>query len=819
VSAAPLARPRAGQRLGRFRLLSELGRGAQAEVWRALDERLQREVALKLMTPGGDAAQADRWLFEARAVGRLAHPHIVPVFEADNYDGQPALVFEMVEGQTLAQRLKQSGPMPAREAVELMVGVVDALRAAHAQGIVHRDLKPSNILLDSEGRARVMDFGIAAQLTAPQPGDVGMIAGTPGYISPEAARADAPHPLMDVFAAGLVLAELVTGRPMMREAQVQRALQRVQDEDLQVADDAPVDDRLRAVLQRAIARNPAQRYDSAASLRDALMQWLQPPEDGAPEAASGHGTLDFLLRRMRYKSDFPALSDGVLRIQRLSSSETDSLQSMADEILKDVALTQKLLRLVNTAHFRRGEHGVSTVSRAVALVGQAGIRNLALSLVLVEHMKDKAHAQRLKEAFLRALLAGQLAHELSPSGREAEEAFLGAMFYNLGPLLTEYYFPDEAQTVREELARRAALEPAGRAGRSHPDVLADQVAAQVMGLGFEALGLGVARHWGLPEGLQRCMRRPDTASPGQRLPAGTERARWLAVAANEAAAALWDAHDDDLPHQLDGVVQRHGRALGLAGHELRRASDEARRTMGEMATALGLAMPAPKRGPALAAVVAPASEAAALGAAQEADTLLLPSALGAPTVVMAHGQLPEPPLPSTAELLGAGIQDIADTLAGDTVKLNDVLRMVLETIYRALDCERVVFCLREANGQRLVGRFGLGVQAPTLAPLFQIALKPLAGEPPSLFTAVCLKGEDSLVPDVRHAAIAKLVPAWHQRHVPAHTLLLLPLVLRNAPLALIYADRLQPFALAERERALLRTLRNQAVMAFRQAGH
>ena len=276
MSAAALARPRAGQRLGRFRLLSELGRGAQAEVWRALDERLQREVALKLMTPGGDAAQADRWLFEARAVGRLAHPHIVPVFEADNYDGQPALVFELVEGQTLAQRLKQSGALPAREAVELMVGVVDALRAAHAQGIVHRDLKPSNILLDAEGRARVMDFGIAAQLTAPQPGDVGMIAGTPGYISPEAARADAPHPLMDVFAAGLVLAELVTGRPMLREAQVQRALQRVQDEDLHVADDAPVDDRLRAVVQRAIARCSTRSVLSGRATSSALVM-THPP--------------------------------------------------------------------------------------------------------------------------------------------------------------------------------------------------------------------------------------------------------------------------------------------------------------------------------------------------------------------------------------------------------------------------------------------------------------------------------------------------------------------------------------------------------------
>ena len=201
--AAPVPRRRPGQpgqRLGRFRLLAELGRGAQAVVWRVHDERLDREVALKLLVGESATQPVSQWLHEARAVSRLAHPHIVPVFEADEIDGQPFLVFELVRGRTLAQTLRSSGAMPQREAVELMLGVIDALRAAHAHGIVHRDLKPSNILIDTEGRTKVMDFGIAARLAPTAGGAVvvdgleGCIVGTPGYLSPKAAAGSAPSP-------------------------------------------------------------------------------------------------------------------------------------------------------------------------------------------------------------------------------------------------------------------------------------------------------------------------------------------------------------------------------------------------------------------------------------------------------------------------------------------------------------------------------------------------------------------------------------------------------------------------------------------------
>jgi serine/threonine protein kinase len=873
---------RAGQRLGRFRLLAELGRGAQAVVWRAHDERLDREVALKLLVGEGATQPVSQWLHEARAVSRLAHPHIVPVFEADEFDGQPFLVFELVSGRTLAAALRRSGAMPQREAVELMLGVIDALRAAHAHGIVHRDLKPSNILVDAEGRAKVMDFGIAARL-APTPGGAavvdsleGCIVGTPGYLSPEAAAGRAPSPQMDVFAAGLVLGELLAGRPLLVERDALAALRRVQREDLLLPESAAADDRLRGIVQRAIARDPAQRYDTAASLRDALMQWLAPVDEAPPDTSSGHGTLDFLLRRMRHKSDFPALTEHVLRIQRMANSESESLNTLADEILKDVALTQKLLRLVNTAHFRRDSHGVSTISRAVALVGLAGIRNLALSLVLVEHMKDKAHAQRLKEEFLRSLLAGQLAHALGPSARDSEEAFLGAMFYNLGKLLTEFYFPEEAGAIRDQL-RLSASAPGAAApdARLHSDVAADRAAAMVMGLGFEALGVGVARHWGLPDTLQRCMRRPDTASPSQLMAAGPERLRWMAVAANELSDAVWQGDEDTLPARLEAVAHRHGRALGLSVADLGRAVDDARQVLAQMAPAMGLSLPKGSRSqqvlargdvPEVVDTLTQHRLAATrpLGMAHsdaEAATLLLPSAAGGPGraaagALVAKGGvggaagagatngasgpnggrplLASPAAlaasaagmaagasgvnPAVTDMLAAGIQDITDSLAGDSFRLNEVLRMVLETMYRALGFQRMVFCLRDATTGRLHGRFGLGDRAAAMSPRFQVPLRWPAGQLPDLFGAVCLKGSDTQIADSRQPAIAQRLPDWYRQHVDAPSFLLLPMMMKGAPFAMIYADQAQPGALVvgDRELALLRTLRNQAVVAFRQ---
>jgi HD-like signal output (HDOD) protein len=757
-------------------------------------------VAVKLMRRAGadDPAALNRWLDEARSVSRVQHPNIVQVFEADVHQGQPYIVFEYVAGKTLAEVQRERGALDPHAAASLMAEVADALHAAHAAGVIHRDLKPSNILIDAQGRARVMDFGIAARTQ--DPGHADAIAGTPGYMAPETTRGAAPAPSMDIFAAGVMLIELVAGSRLVAERDPYRAMQRVADEDLALPPGLPAaaDEGLRALMLRAIARDPAARIASAAALREALRQWATPRID-APDAAAGKGALDFLLRRMRHKSDFPALSDAVVRIQRVANSENESLGSLSNEILKDVALTQKLLRLVNSANYTHAGGGsISTVSRAVALIGFAGIRNLALSLVLVEHMHDKAHAEQLKGEFLRALMAGTLAAELAPIAREGEEAFIGAMFQNLGRLLTEYYFPEEARQVR---AAQAASNGA----------LSEQTAAvRALGLSFEELGIGVAKAWGLPEGLQRCMRQADADPPAQMPGQPAERLRWVTVAANRIADALLRADPEAAPKALAEVAQRHAAALGVDVKRIEAATATARTKLAELAKAMSLSV----------AAVSPARKLLL-------STAVRASAVPPPDSLATHGLIPTrtlveprqaavatPPRENAAELLAAGVADITDSMV-DTFKLNDVLRMILETMYRALGFRHIVFCLRDPKTATLTGRFGLGEGVDGVVPVFRVPLTPAA----DLFHAVCAKAADTLIHDASAPTIAPRLPAWYKTSINAPAFLLLPLAMKGATFALIYADKAaaNTIELGERELSLLRTLRNQAVMAFRQS--
>ncbi len=793
---APLAR-----RLGRFVLQRELGRGAQASVWLAHDPRLDRDVALKLLDPHADADALNEWLHEARAVSRLTHPHIVPVFEADEHDGQPYLVFEFVDGPTLAESRRQKPRMAAREAVTLLLGVLDALAAAHEQGIVHRDLKPSNILLGRDGRARVMDFGIAARTTAgkgSRPGLAdGRVVGTAGYISPEAARGEAPVPAMDVFAAGVVLGELLSGGPLLRERDPMRAVQRVQTEDLMLPDSAKVDGTLRGIVQRALSRDVRTRYDSARSMHAALAAWLNPESNIDPSVGNSNAALEFLLRRMKHKTDFPALSESVVRIQRLAASDTESMRSLADEILRDVALTNKLLRMVNTAHFTSvAGGGISTVSRAVALVGFAGIRNMALSVLLLEHMGDKAHAAQLKEEFLRALMAGTLAGELSPLARDSEEAFLGAMFQNLGRLLTEYYFPEEAVQIRQRVA--------------HDDNAHSREAAarRVLGIGLEDLGAGVAKAWGLPDTLQRALRVPEGDVPQRPVERGVERLRWLGRGANAMTAAMLAADGHEQAQALHAVAELYGPALGVAPKAIVSAASDSRTRLNQLAQAMGLQV----------APGAPARRLLEATMPLDSDdrTLVEPRRPNAPADPTIHGTDIQLSTDSPQIALSRGLSELRRAQAENPLRLNEVLNLVLDTMHRALDFRCVVLCLRDMHSGALVGRVGLGAGAAELSTVFRV--DPGGATHGDLFAALCAKGADMLIKDA--TAVHSHLPNWYRRHVAVSTFLVLPLQIKGAAIGLIYADKAIPGSLVlhEPELVLLRSLRDEAVAAFRR-GH
>ena len=799
--------------LGRFELRRILGQGAQSVVWLAFDPRLEREVAIKLMTVGHgtSAAAIPQWLQEARHVGRLSHPHIVPVFEADVQELHPYLVFEYVPGQTLAAIIADRGAMAAVEAADLMADVLDALAAAHAAGVVHRDLKPSNIMVDQSGRARVMDFGIAVPI---RPGDAAGAgvphAGTPGYMAPEAAQGLPVTPAVDVFSAGMVLAEMLVGRPLVEERDPYRAIYRVLHEALELpaALGADVDDALRSIVTRAIARDPSLRHADAQAFRQALVAWSATASGGAshdlPGSSQSHinSTLAFLLRRMRHTADFPAMSDSVLRIQGVAGSDTESLGSLTNEILKDVALTNKLLRLVNSAHYARGGGSISTVSRAVSLVGFNGIRNLALGLVLLEHMQDKAHADVLRDEFVRCLMAGSIASELCLLARDSEEAFIGAMFQNLGRLLAEFYFPEEACAVR-------AMVGAARQPVSEP-----LAATQVLGLDFETLGVGVAKAWGLPDSIQRCMRKPAGQPPASAPADVTERLRWISAAANDMAdVLLLHSGGVDLEGRLAHCGRHYARVLGLDAEAVKGNILAGRKKLIELAAAMQLRVKPGSGAAKLLQLPLPQGLAPGGGVGDALDPLALQATR---TEVAAAGSTVGHDAQFVARTLTAGIQDVTHAMVED-VGLSDVLRMILETMYRAMAFERIVFCMRDPKTNTLTGRFGLGHGVDAVVRDFQVALQP---PHPDLFSTVCNRGADTLISDATEPRVADRLPAWYRKSVNATTFLLLPLHIKGKPFGLIYADMGAKggVKLDEKELSLLRTLRNQAVMAFKQSG-
>jgi serine/threonine protein kinase len=795
--------------LGRFELRKVLGRGAQSTVWLAFDPRLEREVAIKVMRPGSGSDQQAlaQWLDEARSVGRVKHPNIVPVYEADIHDHQPYLVFEYIVGKTLDQILKQRGALAPQEAVALMMDVLDAVAVAHDADVVHRDLKPSNVLVDAAGRARVMDFGIAARIQDRSgTGPMAAGGGTVGYLSPEAADGAAPAPSMDIFSAGVVLAELLTGKPLIDEPDPYRAVYRVVHEQLQLpANVGPdVDDRLRAIVMRALARDPGQRFATARAFQAELEQWAKPAAaDTAGDAPGNSSTLDFLLRRIRHKSDFPALSDSVVRIQSMATSETESVNSVTNEILKDVALTNKLLRMVNSAHYaHRGS--INTVSRAVNLVGFNGIRNMALSLVLLEHMQDKAHAGQLKEEFLRCLMAGSIGGELCSVAVEGEEAFIGAMFQNLGRLLVQFYFPEEASQVRNLM--QSTREPVTEAAAS----------VSVLGLSFEDLGLGIAKAWGLPQSMQRCMRKPVGVVPSRTPSDAAERIRWTALAANEMADVLLHSDPKDVDARIAAVTRKYAPALGVSTKDVQAATVTARQKLVELAMAMEIRV---TPGSAAAKLLkAPDDSQDKLAPARDTESEAGLSAFELHATAAAPldyaGHTPQKDNRVT-ETLTAGIQDITNAMVED-FKLSDVLRMILETMFRAMHFDHIIFCMRDAKTETMTGRFGLGNGVEQYVKSFKV---PLKAATPDLFAVVCNKGTDTMISDATAARIAQRLPGWYTTGLNAPTFLLLPLLIKGAPFGLIYADKKTHGALEldEKELALLRTLRNQAVMAFKQS--
>jgi len=264
------------ERIGRYQVLGELGQGAMGTVYRGRDEMLDRDVAVKVMSKGlADADARARFLREARAAARLQHPNIVVIYELGEHEGAPFMVLELLEGVDL-QRAIDGGIRPdPRATLPVVLQLLAGLGHAHEHGIVHRDVKPSNVFLPFGRPAKIMDFGVA-RLAGLGTTTAGVVVGTPNYMSPEQVAAGELDGRSDLFSAGLILYELVTGEKAFQADSLVSIMYKILHEapDLGLIPDGHQWERLRAVLQRALAREASARYPDARAMSAELGQAL-----------------------------------------------------------------------------------------------------------------------------------------------------------------------------------------------------------------------------------------------------------------------------------------------------------------------------------------------------------------------------------------------------------------------------------------------------------------------------------------------------------------------------------------------------------------
>ena len=783
------------QVIGRFEILGELGKGGQGTVYLAQDTQLDRKVAIKTLR--NLASQSEQLAREARIVAKLQHPNIIPLFDAGEHQGIPYLVYAYIEGQTLEQQLKREEPLPLVRSAEIACGVLEGLAYAHAQGVAHLDIKPANIMIAANGTPMVMDFGLA-KLVSQQGQAGGTLDGTPRYIAPEIIAGKQAGPKADIYATGIMLYEMATGEPAISGNNVFEVLNRAANERIAAPStrNDKIDERLETIILKAISKNPDERHASCEAMLQGLQAYLGELREKAGQEKQTHSTLDFLLRRMRSKQDFPALSNIITEINKIVSSDSESANKLASVILQDFALTNKLLKLVNTASYGQFGGSINTVSKAVVILGFETVRNIATTLILLEFLQNKPQASHLKDEVIQSILSGMVAAQLSDEHdfRDIEEVMVCSMFHNLGRMLGIFYFFEESQEISRLVEQ----------GESE-----DRAASKVLGMPYHELGIGVARTWNFPARLIAGMRKlpPEKVQPAQ------GEMEQLTVTVNLAHELCEIAAYTDVKEKqrlLSELSKRYESASRIPERRLSAAMDGGLKELSSRAGILGIGIHNSlmlKRSRNWSGHAQPAEKE---NVAKEMDGITNLDQTVTPTdEEKASGGIPANP----EAILGAGIQDVTTSLVGE-FKLNDVLQMVLETMYRGMGFSRAMILIRDNQLGVMAARFGFGADVREIIPRFRFSLTFV----PDVFHLCIQKGVDIAIEDVNASNIADKIPAWYKNGINAPCFMLLPITVKDKVIGLFYADMIEANALklSQQQLSLLRTLRNQAVLAIKQ---
>lgn len=769
--------------MGRYDVLNELGRGDLSIVYLAKDSRMSRQIVIKKIGPG-TSSQNDALLNEARVSSTLHHPNIIPLYDLGASNGVVYLVYAHISSENLAKVLKRSGAMPVTNAVRIAVDVLDALTNAHGQGIVHLGVKPTNVIISTTGQYLLTDFGIEYAMSAKSNSNSATVSARSSlYRAPETIAGQGTELRSDIYSVGIMLHEMVTGVPFLegRNAEVPSD------------SEAEVDEKLGKIILKATEKNPIDRYSSAMEMRQALMDYLEAAKAaaaGIPDADLA-STLKFLVRRIRGKNDFPAMSGIINEINKIVESDSEGSSKLAQVILQDYSLTNKLLKLVNTVSYSQFGGKINTISKAVSILGVEPVRNIAMSLIVMDFLQNKSQAQELKDVVISSFFSGIVAVQLSAwkNAQEVEEAMICSMFFNLGRMLAKFYLFDECEEINRVMEEKGVDEEAA--------------AKDVLGISYNELGIGIAKSWNFPESLLVGMKKiaDDKAIVADE---NMDRLNVAVNMANELSKIASEADQKVRSEALNQITNRYSAVEGINEEKLSTALVRGLQDLTQRSKAFGIDA---SKSPMLKNVKVWAEHAKN---ARKADGTSDETLLGE-----ARNNVEEENVEKTdvEALLKDGLQDVTNTMNAE-YKLNDILQMVLETIYRGLDFKHVFIFSRDAKRNMMVARFGFGENVATILPHF---LFPLGFEA-DVFHLSLSKGLDVVIEDVGAPNIANKIPEWHSRSIDSRYFLLLPMIVNSTAVGLIYADMLEAkkLQISPSEMTLLRDLRNLAVLAIKQ---
>jgi HD-like signal output (HDOD) protein len=514
------------------------------------------------------------------------------------------------------------------------------------------------------------------------------------------------------------------------------------------------------------------------------------PDDSQPTA------LDAILRRLRSASGFPTLSTTIADINRVVSSDLHNNRQLTQVILSDASLTTKLLQVVNSAIYGQFHGRIRTISKAVMILGYDEVSNTATALAMLQFSRGRPQEKSLQDELIGAFFAGVVSKKLGQrlGIANSEEAVMCAMFQSLGRLLVTFFLYEERQQIRALMDK---------------EMPEDAAVQRVLGISYRELGVGMAREWNFPtrllDGMETLSSR-EIASPDtdiQRLKIAANYANDLYnIALRTPAANKFSA--------LLALSKRYSAAVKLDAKDLTDIVDQGLKEMAHRSATLDL--------PAANSPTLTAIRAWNGSAPDDADITHEEAGSQPDPLTESVDAIDEQQEKATAaaetpqQALSAGIRDVTEALTTDC-SLNDLLQMVLETMYRGMGFTRTMMFIRDARMNTMRARFGFGADIERVIPQCTF---PLAFAPDAFHVSI-EKGADIVIENAQAENIAQRIPDWHRQAIRAKSFILLPVMMKGQAIGLLYADSDKPdgIKIDAEQLGLLRTLRGQVTLAFK----